>query len=134
LVADPRRHREIDGSGTVRDPKRGPERLELGAKFGMSMRMGIPYSMISEVIEFEDGRCIAWKTRPPVVGSLLGGPIWKYELEPVDGGTRVTESWDISEERIKALVRPARDRTRTNMEQTLARIEAILAPPGKAEL
>ena len=45
LLADPARHREIDGSGTVRDAKAGSERLALGSKFGMAMKMGIPYSM-----------------------------------------------------------------------------------------
>jgi uncharacterized protein YndB with AHSA1/START domain len=126
LLADPSRHREIDGSGTVREAKGGSERLALGSKFGMSMKLGIPYSMVSTVIEFEDNRRIAWQTRPPIGGSLAGGRIWRYELEPVDGGTRVRESWDISQEKVKAVVRPARAKTRKNMEQTLERIEAVV--------
>jgi len=94
----------------------------------MSMKVGIPYSMVSEVIEFEDNRRIAWQTRPPgTLGSKLGGGrIWRYELEPVDGGTRVRESWDISQEKVKALVRPARKRTREAMEKTLERIEQLV--------
>ncbi len=63
LLADPSRHRDIDGSGTVRDAKAGSERLVLGSQFGMSMRMGIPYSMQSTVIELEEDRRIAWQTR-----------------------------------------------------------------------
>jgi uncharacterized protein YndB with AHSA1/START domain len=127
LLADPSRHHDIDGSGTVREAKDGPSRLELGSKFGMSMKMGIPYSMVSEVVEFEDNRCIAWQSRPPGIGGKFGGGrIWRYELEPVDGGTRVRESWDISQEKIKAIVRPARKKTRANMEQTLERIEGIV--------
>ena len=36
LVADPHRHPELDGSGTVRDvPVTGPERLSEGAKFSV---------------------------------------------------------------------------------------------------
>jgi uncharacterized protein YndB with AHSA1/START domain len=42
LLADPRRHRDIDGSGTVHEAKNAPERLALGSTFGMSMRVGIP--------------------------------------------------------------------------------------------
>jgi len=130
LLADPRRHRDIDGSGTVRgvkgDAKDQAEPLTLGSRFGMSMKLGIPYSMVSEVIEFEDGRRIAWQTWPPIGGRLAGGRIWRYELEPVDGGTRVRESWDISQEKIKAVVRPARKRTREAMERTLARIEELV--------
>ena len=74
LIADPRRHPDIDGSGTVRKSKDGPERLALGSRFGMSMKLGVPYSMVSEVIEFEDGRRIAWQSRPPgPIGARLAG-------------------------------------------------------------
>jgi uncharacterized protein YndB with AHSA1/START domain len=126
LLADPSQHRVIDGSGSVRGVKGASERLRLGSRFGMSMRIGIPYSMVSEVIEFEEGRRIAWQSRPPIGGSLAGGRIWRYELEPVEGGTLVRESWDISQEKIKAIVRPARARTRTAMEKTLERIEELV--------
>jgi uncharacterized protein YndB with AHSA1/START domain len=127
LLADPRRHPDIDGSGTVRDAKDAPQRLSLGATFGMSMKLGVPYSMVSTVIEFEDNQCIAWQTRGPGrLGKHAGGRIWRYELEPVDGGTRVTESWDISEEMFKPIVRPATKKTRQNMEATLARIEELV--------
>ena len=130
LLADPARHRDIDGSGTVRDAKTGSERLALGSKFGMSMKAGIPYSMMNEVIEFDENRCIAWQTRAPVswAQKLGGGRIWRYELEPVDGGTLVRESWDISQEAglTRSLVGRGRKHTMTNMEKTLARIEDIV--------
>ena len=127
LLADPRRHRDIDGSGSVREAKDSPDRLSLGATFGMSMKMGIPYSMLNTVIEFDDNRRIAWQTRGPGrIGRMFGGRIWRYELEPVEGGTRVRETWDISQERTKAMAKPARGKTRKNMEQTLARIEELV--------
>ena len=128
VIADPSRHREIDGSGTVRDAKNVPaEHLTLGSTFGMQMKMGIPYSMVSTIVEYEDNRRIAWQTRPPGPFSKLGGGrVWRYELEPVDGGTLVRESWDISEETVKALVRPAAKQTRGNMEKTLERLEAVV--------
>ncbi len=129
LIADPRRHPEIDGSGTVRDSKDVPDKLELGSTFGMSMKVGIPYSMVSTVIEYEQDRRIAWQTRPPgrLPGKLAGGRIWRYELEPVEGGTLVRESWDISQEVVKAFVRPARKKSIDGMNATLERIETILA-------
>ena len=128
LLADPRRHPDIDGSGSVRRAKEAPERLVLGSTFGMAMKLGIPYSMESEVIEFEENRRIAWQTRPPspIGKRLAGGRIWRYDLEPVDGGTRVRESWDISQEKVKAIVRPARKKTREAMTATLARIEELV--------
>ena len=129
LLADPSRHQEIDGSGTVRDAKTGSERVALGSKFGMSMKMGIPYSMVNTVIEFDENRRIAWQTRGPgKLGSMVGGRIWRYELEPVDGGTLVRESWDISQEAgfSKAFVARGRKHTIENMEKTLARIEQVV--------
>lgn len=129
LLADPARHKEIDGSGTVRGAKGGSTRLALGSKFGMSMKLGFPYSMVSEVVEFEENRLIAWQTRPPLslLGPFMGGRIWRYELEPSGTGTIVRESWDISQEKVKAAVRPMRGKTRASMEATLARIEEVLA-------
>jgi uncharacterized protein YndB with AHSA1/START domain len=129
ILADPSRHSEIDGSGTVRGMKTPAQTLALGSKFGMSMKVGVPYSMESTVIEFEPDRRIAWQTRPPgrIAGKLGGGRIWRYELEPVEGGTRVRESWDISQEMVKALVKPARGKTIKAMADTLERIEKLLA-------
>ena len=134
LISDPNRHQEFDGSGTVRAAKNVPAKLELGSSFGMSMKMGVPYSMTSTVIEFEQDRVLAWQTLPPVTlaAKLAGGRIWKYVLEPVDGGTRVTESWDISQEAslTRGVVRKASEETRKNMAKTLERIEESLAARG----
>lgn len=128
LLADPSRHQDIDGSGTVREATTGSTRLALGAKFGMSMKAGLGYTMESTIIEFEEDRRIAWQSRPPnrFFAKLAGGRIWRYELESVDGGTTVRESWDISQERVKLIVRPMRKATITSMTKTLARIEELV--------
>ncbi|MGH9072130.1 MAG: SRPBCC family protein [Acidimicrobiales bacterium] len=88
LLADPAAHSRFDGSGTVKAPTQAPERLSMGAHFGMSMKIGAPYRITNEVVEFDEGRSIAWRH--------FGGHIWRYELEPVDNGkaTRVTETFD----------------------------------------
>lgn len=89
LLAAPARHAEIDGSGTVREARgsRTPERLSLGATFGMSMRWGAPYTILNEVVEFDENRLIAWRH--------FAGHVWRYRLEPVEpASTRVTEEWD----------------------------------------
>ena len=128
LLADPSRHRDIDGSGTVRDASDGSQRLTLGSNFGMSMKAGLPYSMVSTVVEFEEDRRIAWQTRAPFsfLRPFVGGRIWRYELEPRNGGTLVRETWDISQERVKAIVRPMRGRTKKAMAATLERIEQLV--------
>jgi uncharacterized protein YndB with AHSA1/START domain len=128
LLADPRRHHEFDGSGTVRDAKNVPDHLELGSKFGMSMHLGLPYSMTSTVIEFEPNRRIAWQTYAPgLARAIAGGRIWRYELEPVADGTLLRETWDISQEKVKAVVRPVRSKTVEAMSKTLERIDDLLS-------
>jgi uncharacterized protein YndB with AHSA1/START domain len=129
LIADPARHRDMDGSGTVQGARGSSERLGLGSQFGMSMKMGLPYSMVNTVIEYEQDRRLAWQTRGPgPVGKLVGGRIWRYELQPVDDGTLVRESWDISEEApvTKLGVKRLANKTEQNMAATLARIEELV--------
>ena len=128
VLADPSRHREIDGSGTVRDAVDGPARLVLGARFGMHMKAGAPYTMVNTVIELEQDRRIAWQTRPDMrwAAKAIGGRIWRYELEPREGGTLVRETWDISQERLPALVWGLRGLTRKGMERTMDRLEKVV--------
>jgi uncharacterized protein YndB with AHSA1/START domain len=126
MLADPRRHKDFDGSGMVREAKNVPNQLKLGAKFGMSMKLGVPYSMVSTVIEFEPNRRIAWQTFPPVGRAIAGGRIWRFELEPVDGGTLVRETWDISQEKVKAIVKGARSKTIVAMTKSLENLETLL--------
>ncbi len=128
VLADPRRHPEIDGSGTLVSAVDGPAKLSQGAVFGMDMKVGVGYAMTNTVVEYEEGRRIAWQARPTkaIGAKIAGGRIWRYELEPVEGGTRVRETWDISQERIKALVMPARLVTGRNMTRTLERLEELL--------
>ena len=130
LLSDASRHPEIDGSGTVIRVKSGaPEHLTLGSTFGMSLKRGIGYSTVSTVIEFEPDRRIAWQTG---IGGFwdhfVAGRIWRYELEPVEGGTRVRESWDISQDHQRVLFRLGglADKTAADMAATLERIEQIV--------
>jgi len=133
LLADPSRHPDIDGSGSVKQAKAdAPTRLSLGSKFGMSMKLGIGYSMVNTVVEFEEDRRIAWQARPPgFFGRISAGRIWRYQLDPVDGGTRVRESWDLSQDHQRGLLRRGRlpQKTHDNMAKTLERIAALTEAP-----
>ena len=131
LLADPGRHQSFDGSGMVKEAKNAPQRVKLGDEFGMAMRLGVPYSTHNIVIEFDDNRRIAWQhSTAGALGTIVGpGATWRYELEPVDGGTNVHETWDFSAVRgIKTLLRLTRSRnnTRAAMEKTLENIEKVL--------
>lgn len=87
LLADPRRHREIDGTRTITGIISGPERLSLGAKFGMRMHLGIRYRIMNTVVEFEEDKLIAWRH--------LGRWRWRYELRSISPTeTEVTETFD----------------------------------------
>jgi hypothetical protein len=87
LLAHPRHHRDIDGSRTVQGNISGPDRLSLGAKFGMSMKIKAPYRITNTVIEFEESKRIAWRH--------FGRHIWRYELTPIDEAhTLVVEFFD----------------------------------------
>ena len=120
LLARPSRHSEIDGSDTVRGTQpRTPDRLSAGAKFGMQMHWGMPYKILNEVVEFEEGRRIAWRH--------FGGHVWRYLLEPVDAqSTRVTEQYDPSGSRSPLVLRLMRAgrRNQRSIEATLERLDA----------
>jgi len=130
LLADPAGHAAIDGGGTVKGARSGGRRLALGDRFGMDMHLGVAYSTRNTVVELDENRRIAWQTTAGgPVGTVLGGRIWRYELEPVEGGTLVTESWDLSDEKLtsKVVVKLTMSgSTRQNMERTLARIEQLV--------
>jgi hypothetical protein len=114
LLADPRRHSEIDGSGSVKAAKiDAPERLSLGAKFSMDMRIVLPYKMTNEVVEFEEGKQIGWRH--------FGGHIWRYILEPVEGGTKVTEQfdWNTNKSPLMLKVMKAVDNNSKSIQKTL---------------
>ena len=86
VLTDPSRHQEIDGSETLQGLVGQSETLRLGSKFRMGVKIGISYRMTNKVVEFEENRLIAWCN--------LSAHRWRYELVPVEGGTKVTETFD----------------------------------------
>jgi uncharacterized protein YndB with AHSA1/START domain len=120
LLTDPTRHGEIDGSGMVQRSRGEGSRLEMGSKFGMDMKMGpLPYRITNTVVEYDENRLIAWQH--------FGKHRWRYEFEPVDGGTKVTETFDWSTSRsprfIEIMGYPKKHPA--NMTKTLERLEAV---------
>jgi uncharacterized protein YndB with AHSA1/START domain len=91
ILADPRQHSRIDGSGSVGRVLAGPELLTAtGQTFTVRMTLfGVPYVIRNRVVEFEAERRIAWRH--------FTANRWRYELTPTaDGGTTVTETFDAS--------------------------------------
>jgi hypothetical protein len=127
VIADPALHPVIDGSGTVGAVQDGgPDRLALGVRFGMDMKLGASYRILNEVVEFEEGRLIAWRH--------FSGHRWRYELRDVPGGTEVTETFDWSTAKAKLPLELAGfpKRNLAGMRATLERLERYVTT-GSAE-
>ena len=130
LLADPTRHAEFDGSGTVQRVVTGSGPMQLGSQFKMAMKMyGFPYKTTSTAVEFEENRRIAW--------CHWGKNRWRYELEPVEGGTRVTETADFTTSpainRFMAAVAYTPESFKTNIDATLDRLVALFSPEGDSD-
>ena len=89
ILSNPHRHKEIDGTKTIQENISGPDKLVLGSKFGMKMRLGINYRIQNTVVEYEENSLIGWRH--------LGRWIWRYELVNIGPQmTQVTETFDAS--------------------------------------
>lgn len=129
VVADPSLHSVIDGSGSVRGVRGGGRKLGLGDRFTTSMRIGVPYLISNKVVEYDEGRRIAW--------AHIGGWRWRYTFEPLadtGGGprTEVTETFDwstaLSRLYVEKLGWPKRHGP--NLERTLERLDAYVTRSG----
>jgi uncharacterized protein YndB with AHSA1/START domain len=124
VLTNPALHSQIDGSKTVIGSRdQTAERLKLGTKFGMNMKVGARYKITNVVVEFEINRTIAWRH--------FGGHRWRYELEPVEGGTKVVETFDWSGSRSPMMIElvgyPARNAK--SIERTLERLSEFVEIP-----
>jgi hypothetical protein len=90
MAADPRRHHELDGSGTVGDNISVPADVAVGSKFSTKMkRHGVPYRITSRVTALKPNELFEW--RHPL------GHRWRWEFESLSPTlTRVTETFDYS--------------------------------------
>ena len=126
VLADPTKHPIIDGSGTLVGAKGNPPRLFLGAKFGM--RMSFHATMRNKVVEFDEGKRIGWRH--------IGQHVWRYELEPVDGGTKVTETFDWRPSPLPWLLEANKIPTKhpASMAKTLERLDSFVTTGDVSEV
>ncbi|QBI52348.1 SRPBCC family protein [Streptomonospora litoralis] len=118
ILRTPGRHHEFDGSGTVQRASGGDERLGPGSRFGMDMRMGLPYRIANRVVEYEEDRLLAWRH--------FGPHIWRWTLEPLeDGTTRVTETFDYRRGAPAYILLGYPARNARGIEQTLPRLKRL---------
>ena len=91
LVADPVQQPRWDGNDNVAQAAAGQRPRAVGDVFMTTLTMGAVRD--NHVVEFEEGRRIAWLPAEP--GQQPPGHLWRWEIEPVDGSrSRVTHTYD----------------------------------------
>ena len=93
LIADPAQQPRWDGNDNLLEAAEGQRVHAVGDVFTMGLTGG--RSNENHVVEFEEGRLIAWKPSP--TGEPAPGHLWRWELEPLgEASTRVTHTYDWS--------------------------------------
>ena len=134
VLADPSRHPDLDGSGTVLGAAAGPARLYLGAEFSMGMQqLGQRYRSLSKVVEYDEGRRLTWETVGVWRGHrIVGGQRWRWILAPCPGGgttVRHTYLWGYARLPLLTVWLPGYPaRARRTLPRSLSRLAALLEP------
>jgi uncharacterized protein YndB with AHSA1/START domain len=121
LIADPSLQPRWDGNANLAEAAAGQRVRTVGDVFTMTLTMGSERT--NHVVEFEEGRLIAWLPSEP--GKSPPGHLWRWELEPLDDShTRVTHTYDWSALADETRLPRARD---TTADKLLASIERLAA-------
>jgi uncharacterized protein YndB with AHSA1/START domain len=128
LVADPAQQPRWDGNDNLDAADPGQRVRAVGDVFRMQTTKGNVRE--NHVVEFEEGRRIAW--RPAEPGAEPPGHLWRWELEPVDGGrTRVTHTYDWTRLTDEQRLPRARATTSERLQASVDRL-AALAESGRS--
>jgi uncharacterized protein YndB with AHSA1/START domain len=93
LIADPSVQPRWDGNDNLEQAETGQRVRAVGDVFVMRTTKGNVRE--NHVVEFDEGRRIAW--RPSEPGKPPPGHLWRWQLEPLDDThTRVTHTYDWS--------------------------------------
>ena len=91
LIADPTQQPRWDGNDNLAEARSRQRLRAVGQVFTMLTTKGNVRE--NHVVEFDEGRLIAW--RPAEPGQEPIGQLWRWELEPIDASrTRVTHTYD----------------------------------------
>ncbi|WP_068422995.1 SRPBCC family protein [Janibacter terrae] len=124
-IADPARQPAWDGNDNLAEAPSGQRVRAVGDVFVMVLtKDGMRRD--NHVVEFEEGRRIAW--RPAEPGSAPAGHLWRWELRPTDDGrTEVTHTYDWSELTDEQRFARARRTTSERLQVSLDRLAALFA-------
>ncbi|CAN5625142.1 SRPBCC family protein [soil metagenome] len=122
LIADPAQQPRWDGNENLAEAPAGQRVHGVGDVFTMVITQGGVRE--NHVVEFDEGRHIAWQPSEP--GSPPPGQLWRWELEPLaDGRTRVTHTYDwtrLTDEKRKVR---AKATTAEKLQASVARLAAL---------
>jgi uncharacterized protein YndB with AHSA1/START domain len=122
LIADPGQQPRWDGNNNLAEARTGQRVRGLGDVFTMTLVSGGVRE--NHVVEFEEGRRIAWKPAEP--DQEPPGHLWRWELEPIDDScTRVTHTYDWTQLTDKNRLPRARATTPDKLRASLDRLAAL---------
>jgi uncharacterized protein YndB with AHSA1/START domain len=122
LIADPAAQPRWDGNDNLATASAGQRVRRTGDVFAMTLTRGAVRE--NHVVEFEEGRRIAWTPAEP--GKAPPGHLWRWELEPVDASrTRVTHTYDWTRLTDEGRLPRARATTTDRLQASLDRLAAL---------
>jgi uncharacterized protein YndB with AHSA1/START domain len=105
LIADPAAQPSWDGNDNLATAPAGQRVRHVGEVFVMTLTNGAVRE--NHVVEFEEGRRMAWTPAEP--GKKPPGHLWRWDLEPAGAtGTRVTCTYDWTRLADETRLAPAR--------------------------
>jgi uncharacterized protein YndB with AHSA1/START domain len=122
LIADPAQQPRWDGNDNLGEAAEGQRVRALDEVFSMTTTKGNVRE--NHVVEFDEGRRIAWKPAEP--GLEPPGHLWLWELEPIDSSrTRVTHTYDWTRLTDEKRFPRARATTADKLQASLDRLAAL---------
>jgi uncharacterized protein YndB with AHSA1/START domain len=122
LIADPAQQPRWDGNDNLAEAATGQRVHRIGDVFTMTLTRGSVRE--NHVVEFEEGRRIAWKPAEP--GQEPPGHLWRWELEPLGPSrTRVRHTYDWSRLTDESRFPRARATTAATLLASLDRLAAL---------
>jgi uncharacterized protein YndB with AHSA1/START domain len=127
LIADPAQQPRWDGNDNLAAAPAGQRVRRTGDVFMMTLTRGSIRE--NHVVEFDEGRRIAWLPAEP--GQAPPGHLWRWELEPADASrTRVTCTYDWTGLSDEKRVPRARATTAERLRASLDRLAALAESAG----
>lgn len=127
LIADPSQQPRWDGNDNLASAAEGQRVRAVGDLFTMNLTKDGAVRE-NRVVEFEEGRRIAWLPAP--VGEQPPGHLWRWELEPVEGATLVRHTYDWTRLEDPKRVERARSTTESSLSASIDRLAALAEMRG----